>query len=155
MTCSPTDECPTDSLSVLYHNKGKGGTGHECGYKNYPPIEIIKHNNNGLDRRIIIATWHCWRPTNTSSMFLTLPFLLLHPCRHRFTGCSCRRQACRRRPRNFHQEPCFARAFGPTHLWSSLRPLLRILPRSIGSNWPSSNEYRSPWHGCFHPICRH
>ena len=36
MSCSPTDECPTESLSILY--EGKGGTGRECGYINYPPV---------------------------------------------------------------------------------------------------------------------
>ena len=47
MSCSPTDECPSDSLSVLY--EGKGGTGRECGYRNYPPI------NTGLDPPILVG----------------------------------------------------------------------------------------------------
>ena len=47
MTCSPTTECPDDSLVVLY--KERGGNGHECNYVAFPP------NDSGLQPRIVVA----------------------------------------------------------------------------------------------------
>jgi hypothetical protein len=48
MTCSPTDECPTDSLTVLYPTNG-GGTGRECGYVQFPPSP----EGHGLPPKIV------------------------------------------------------------------------------------------------------
>jgi hypothetical protein len=37
MTCPPNSQCPNDSLAVLYPKNG--GTGRECGYVQFPPLD--------------------------------------------------------------------------------------------------------------------